>query len=70
MERTPSSWPLPGAKCSHRCVVELTEHDPIDDYPLARSTLASLGAEVRLAVDDAGAGFASLRHVVEMHPRT
>lgn len=33
-----------------------------------RAAVAALGPAVRLAVDDAGAGFASLRHVVEMRP--
>ena len=29
---------------------------------------ARLGPNVRLAVDDAGAGFASLRHILELQP--
>jgi EAL domain-containing protein (putative c-di-GMP-specific phosphodiesterase class I) len=48
--------------------VEVTEHVPIDDYAGLREAVRSLGRGVRLAVDDAGAGFASLRHVLELQP--
>ena len=51
-------------------VLEVTEHLAIDDYAAFRAALAGLGADVRLAVDDAGAGFASLRHIVELRPRS
>jgi EAL domain-containing protein (putative c-di-GMP-specific phosphodiesterase class I)/DNA-binding NarL/FixJ family response regulator len=50
-------------------VVELTEHAPVDDYAQLRANLAPLrGTGLRLAVDDAGAGYASLRHVLELSP--
>ncbi|HET7678324.1 MAG TPA: EAL domain-containing protein [Candidatus Limnocylindrales bacterium] len=48
-------------------VLELTEHTAIADYAGFRAVLATL-PEVRLAVDDAGAGFASLRHILELGP--
>jgi EAL domain-containing protein (putative c-di-GMP-specific phosphodiesterase class I)/DNA-binding response OmpR family regulator len=48
-------------------VLELTEHVPIDDYQRVRVALARIGA-VGLAVDDAGAGYASLRHILELRP--
>jgi EAL domain-containing protein (putative c-di-GMP-specific phosphodiesterase class I)/ActR/RegA family two-component response regulator len=52
-----------------RLVIEATEHAPISDYELAARALTSLrAAGVRLAVDDAGAGFASLRHIVRLGP--
>jgi EAL domain-containing protein (putative c-di-GMP-specific phosphodiesterase class I) len=52
-----------------RVVVELTEHARIDDYDALTRTLAALRAiGVRLAVDDAGAGFASLRHILRLAP--
>jgi EAL domain-containing protein (putative c-di-GMP-specific phosphodiesterase class I)/CheY-like chemotaxis protein len=57
------------ARSRHPLVVELTEHSPIEDYPAARAALARLGPTVRLSVDDAGSGFASLRHVVDLHPQ-
>ena len=48
-------------------VLELTEHVPIDDYGLVRSALARLG-DVGLAIDDAGSGYSSLRHILELRP--
>jgi EAL domain-containing protein (putative c-di-GMP-specific phosphodiesterase class I) len=48
-------------------VLEVTEHAPVEDYPRFRVAIRrvrELGA--RLAVDDAGAGFASLRHILEL----
>ena len=50
-------------------VVELTEHAPVEDYTRLRANLAPLrAAGLRLAVDDTGAGYASLRHVLELAP--
>jgi EAL domain-containing protein (putative c-di-GMP-specific phosphodiesterase class I)/DNA-binding response OmpR family regulator len=49
-------------------VLELTEHVPIDDYGELRAALDRLGTQVQVAVDDAGAGFASLRHILELRP--
>ncbi len=46
-----------------RIVLELTEHLQIDDYRTLRRSIGQLRKKtgVRLAVDDAGAGYASLR---------
>ena len=49
-------------------VVEVTEHEAIVDYPAFRAAMAALGPKVRFAVDDAGTGFTSLRHVLELRP--
>jgi EAL domain-containing protein (putative c-di-GMP-specific phosphodiesterase class I)/DNA-binding NarL/FixJ family response regulator len=50
-------------------VLEITEHAAIDDYGAVAPTLAELRERgVRLAVDDAGAGFASLRHTLQLVP--
>ena len=49
-------------------VLEITEHVVIDDYVALRRHLRVLGRRVRLAVDDAGAGYASLRHILELKP--
>lgn len=50
-----------------RIVLELTEHAAVDDYALLAGALAPLRAEgLRLAVDDTGAGYASLRHVLRL----
>jgi EAL domain-containing protein (putative c-di-GMP-specific phosphodiesterase class I)/ActR/RegA family two-component response regulator len=52
-----------------RVVVEITEHAPIDDYETLRDSLATLRAlGARVAIDDAGAGFASLRHILRLAP--
>ncbi len=48
-------------------VIEVTEHEPIEDYGLLRDSLARL-AHCRLAVDDAGAGYTSLTHILRLHP--
>jgi EAL domain-containing protein (putative c-di-GMP-specific phosphodiesterase class I) len=49
-------------------VIEITEHVAIEDYGALRAALAELGDHVHLAVDDAGAGYASLRHILELRP--
>lgn len=49
-------------------VVEITEHTPTGDYELIRAALART-PNVELAVDDTGAGYASLRHVLELQPQ-
>lgn len=52
-----------------RIVVELTEHLRVEDYPHLAEALGELrGAGVRLAIDDAGAGFASLTHILRLAP--
>ena len=50
-----------------RVVLEVTEHAPIEDYDELKEALHDLRAQgVRLAIDDAGAGFASLRHILQL----
>jgi EAL domain-containing protein (putative c-di-GMP-specific phosphodiesterase class I)/DNA-binding NarL/FixJ family response regulator len=52
-----------------RLVVEVTEHAPVPDYSCVDDALCRLRAlGVRLAIDDAGAGFASLRHILRLSP--
>ena len=52
-----------------RLVVEITEHAPIRDYSRLDDALAKLRAlGVRLAIDDAGSGYASLRHILRLNP--
>ena len=52
-----------------RLVIEITEHAPVDDYAALGRALDALRREgARLAIDDAGAGFASLRHVLRLTP--
>lgn len=50
-------------------VVEVTEHARIDDYAPLNQSLAQLRSRgIRFAVDDAGAGFASLQHILKLQP--
>jgi EAL domain-containing protein (putative c-di-GMP-specific phosphodiesterase class I) len=52
-----------------RIVLELSEHDPVHDYDHLRAVLAPLRARgMRLAIDDVGAGYSSLRHIVATGP--
>jgi EAL domain-containing protein (putative c-di-GMP-specific phosphodiesterase class I) len=52
-----------------RVIIELTEHVGVEDYPHMADTLrAHRRTGVRLAIDDAGAGFASLMHILKLAP--
>jgi EAL domain-containing protein (putative c-di-GMP-specific phosphodiesterase class I) len=52
-----------------RIVLEITEHASVDDYSTLLGALRSLRRRgVRLAIDDAGAGYASLRHILALRP--
>jgi EAL domain-containing protein (putative c-di-GMP-specific phosphodiesterase class I) len=50
-------------------IVELTEHDFIEDYHAIRTGIGRVREDgARIAVDDVGSGFASLRHVADLQP--
>lgn len=50
-------------------IAEVTEHAVVDDYHQLETALVELRRRgIRIAVDDAGAGFASLRHIVRLAP--
>ncbi len=52
-----------------RLIVELTEHAAVEDYVALGASVGELRERgLRIAVDDAGAGFASLRHVLLVEP--
>lgn len=51
-----------------RIIIELTEHAPIEDYAAVRKALGEM-PDIALAVDDAGAGYTSLRHILELKPQ-
>ncbi len=52
-----------------RVLVELSEHDPVDDYEELASVLEGhRSAGMRLAIDDVGAGYSSLRHILMTRP--
>ena len=54
---------------TNRIVVEVTEHARVNDYLEAQRVLGALRkGGIRVAVDDAGSGYASLRHILELRP--
>ncbi|HEX5563218.1 MAG TPA: EAL domain-containing protein [Nocardioidaceae bacterium] len=54
---------------SAQVVVELTEHDQIDDYGRLAHVLARVRRTgARVAVDDAGSGYAGLGHILRLEP--
>jgi PAS domain S-box-containing protein len=58
-----SPWP------TSRLVLEITEHVSVDDYAELQPHVDDLRARgARIAVDDAGAGYASFRHILRLRP--
>jgi len=54
---------------AERVVLELTEHTEVHDYGKFEETIENLRSKgVRLAVDDAGAGYSSFRHILNLRP--
>ncbi len=49
-------------------VVEVTEHEEVADYAAFKTALDGLDTPIRLAVDDIGAGYGSLHHLVKLQP--
>jgi EAL domain-containing protein (putative c-di-GMP-specific phosphodiesterase class I) len=65
----PRTDALMAAVPADRVVIELSEHDPVEDYAALAAALAPHRARgIRLAIDDVGAGFSSLRHIVATAP--
>jgi EAL domain-containing protein (putative c-di-GMP-specific phosphodiesterase class I) len=50
-------------------VFEITEHVEVGDYSALDRALELVRGRARLAVDDAGAGYAGLRHILELRPQ-
>lgn len=63
-----SLGPLPRLEPERPLVVEVTEHERVDDYQELRRAIEGLGPGVRVSVDDAGSGYSSLRHVLSLRP--
>lgn len=58
-----------GPVAADRIVLELTEHVSVTNYTQLISAIHTLRAGgLRLAIDDAGAGFASFRHILRLQP--
>jgi len=52
-----------------RVVLEITEHEAVEDYDRLTQALQRVRERgARVAIDDAGAGFASLRHILLIDP--
>ncbi|MDQ1465654.1 MAG: hypothetical protein QOH10_69, partial [Actinomycetota bacterium] len=67
--RDPRLYECVSAAPCDRIVLELTEHDKIRDYESLRVSLERFRARgVHLAVDDAGAGYAGLQHILSLKP--
>jgi EAL domain-containing protein (putative c-di-GMP-specific phosphodiesterase class I) len=49
-------------------VLEITEHETVEDYERLRDAIRTLGRDVRVAVDDAGAGVANFGHIIDLRP--
>jgi EAL domain-containing protein (putative c-di-GMP-specific phosphodiesterase class I) len=66
---TPECGDLLGRLPLPRVLLELSEHDQVEDYAALEAALAPHRANgLRLAIDDVGAGFSSLRHIVVTSP--
>lgn len=51
-----------------RIVIELTEHARVANYGALRTALDKLRNRARIAIDDVGAGYSGLRHIVDLKP--
>ncbi len=51
-----------------RIVLEVTEHAAVESYASLREALAPLRSRIRVAVDDVGAGYAGLKHILDLEP--
>ncbi len=58
-----------GTESLEGLVIEITEHDAVSDYARLAARLADYrGRGAKVAIDDAGAGHASMRHVTQLSP--
>lgn len=54
---------------NRRIVIELTEHTRVDDYAMLNAALKLLRLRgYEIAVDDAGSGYSSLQHIIQIAP--
>lgn len=60
---------LVGSQSLDRLTIEITEHAVVADYDILVAELGSLRARgMKLAIDDAGAGFSGLQHILLLKP--
>ncbi|MEA3034887.1 MAG: hypothetical protein QOH04_646 [Sphingomonadales bacterium] len=53
---------------ANRLVLEITEHQAILDYVALARALDPLRRRARIAIDDVGAGYSGLRHILDLQP--
>lgn len=51
-----------------KLVIEVTEHQQVEDYASLSRKLERLKGKVRIAIDDVGTGYSGLRHIVDLKP--
>lgn len=61
-------WSLIPHGLADRLVIELTENQTISDYGAVKRAIDRLRNKAWIAIDDVGAGFSGLQHLVELHP--
>ena len=49
-------------------VIEVTEHQAVTDFGALAKALRAISPKARIAIDDVGAGYAGLRHIVDLAP--
>lgn len=49
-------------------LIEITEHAAVPDYAALHEAIAAFGSLVRVAVDDAGAGYSGFQRILELRP--
>lgn len=65
----PALQALLGRHALSRIVLEITEHEGVEDVTLLQAALAGLrAAGLRLAIDDAGAGYSGLQQILHLRP--
>lgn len=57
-----------GDYTSDQLVIEVTEHNRVEDFAALAAALKSLKKRARIAIDDVGAGYVGLRHIVDLAP--
>ena len=56
------------ASADRSIVLEVTEHEEVGDYAALRHMIEQLGSDVRVAVDDTGAGVSNMKNVLFLAP--
>ena len=60
--------PVLAAYSGRNIVLELTEHEQVEDFRALGNALGEIAPYAKIAIDDVGAGYAGLRHLVDLAP--